>query len=452
MGLALVRWLRDEGKQLGLKMPRGVVLMSPWVDVGFTTAWGAGKDFNKDSDTIDDTFGPFASSLLFRAIPGVVMHQSAYLSPGGLLVEGEGARHGPVDGKEAAYADGSESTQGMFTDYPPTFVVYGGAERLGPSIRLFYDRLCRDSTQSDSSPPVENESECDSTPAGIADISIAEPLGFKSSSSLPCIDCNGDRRAYSPPDHPHRILVGPDAVHDFLIFPWMGAEAAVVYKELDVWLRQLLGSDDLASDSDSDSGIDLIISNVTPYEPIHPPPDTKAHLVPATPSGLPTPTAFVLDEPTSPPTPFFRPTQLGLGRRMSSVATARGKNNTEERARAQQHRRNSRRSILVDRSPVIEPQKVGMRGMVHDMRAEAMTYLSLDGEGSGMSGRHGIGEDGASRLMGEERKEGWLAHQLDRLTPFTAQLEKGEWDWEVGEGGEDGQGGGWYEASEDEEG
>jgi hypothetical protein len=63
----------------------------------------------------------------------------------------------------------------------------------------------------------------------------------------------------------------------------------------------------------------------------------------------------------------------------------------------------------------------------------------------------------AREVEGGEKGEpsGWLASQIDRMTPFTAQLEKGEWDWEMSEepeeGGEegddvDGEGGrGWYD-------
>lgn len=494
LALALLRWLRDEGPKVGLEMPRGVVLMSPWVDVGFTTAWGEGKEYNKESDVIDDTFGPFASSLLCRAIPGEVMHESAYLSPGGLLVdadriarwEGEKRMRGLGAGGDVCE---SGDTVGMFTDYPPTFVVYGGAERLGPSIRLFYERLCRDSRDG-TFIDCDTQVTCDEgdgldrsahpTCSAISEVPTSAPSTVHGERpvSQPCKH-NESPSTPSPLDHPHKILVGSDAVHDFLIFPWMQEEAAVVYRELDVWLRQLLGSGDIGSDSDVEEGVIGTDADESPYEPIHPPHYTKAHLVPATPGALPTPTAFVLDEPTSPPTPFVSSSRPGMGRRMSSMllpasagaagtdewaaAQAQAQAQAQARRRAQQRRRDSRRSILVDRSPVIEPQKVGVRGMVHDMRAEAMTYLNLDGDCA--SGKHGpkhhmYGGDKhghAREVEGGEKGEpsGWLASQIDRMTPFTAQLEKGEWDWEMSEepeeGGEegddvDGEGGrGWYD-------
>ena len=53
LALALARWLRDEGAVLGLHGPRGLVIISPWVDVGFSDAWGLkNKSYNADSDTV----------------------------------------------------------------------------------------------------------------------------------------------------------------------------------------------------------------------------------------------------------------------------------------------------------------------------------------------------------------------------------------------------------------
>lgn len=182
LALALARWLRDEGPAIGMKGPRGIVVMSPWVDVGFTNAWGEGVHYNADSDTvsvtalflelitqIDDSFGPFATSLLLRALPAEWMHTSSYLSPASHLV--------PADAES-------------FKGFPPTYVLYGGAERIAKSIKLFWKRL---------------------------------QLGRKESMD--------------------RLVEGRDAPHDFMIFPWMHAEATKVYEDLDVWLRELLAAD-----------------------------------------------------------------------------------------------------------------------------------------------------------------------------------------------------------------
>ncbi|WWC91851.1 uncharacterized protein L201_006798 [Kwoniella dendrophila CBS 6074] len=175
LALALTRWLRDEGATVGLRLPRGMVLMSPWADLGFTNAWGEEAiRHNKDSDTIDDTFGPFACALLLRALPAPTMHTSQYISPASLLIPAK------TNGKES------------FENFPPTYIVYGGAERLSTNIQLLWDRI---------------------------------QLG---------------RQKQMVPD---RLFVSPDGVHDFMIFPWMAEEASAVYEDLDVWLRDLLAAE-----------------------------------------------------------------------------------------------------------------------------------------------------------------------------------------------------------------
>ena len=52
LAMALTRWLRDDGKDVGMGMPKGLVLMSPWCDLGFTNAWGEGRSHNAYSDIV----------------------------------------------------------------------------------------------------------------------------------------------------------------------------------------------------------------------------------------------------------------------------------------------------------------------------------------------------------------------------------------------------------------
>ncbi|KIR34246.1 endoplasmic reticulum protein [Cryptococcus deuterogattii MMRL2647] len=174
LAMALTRWLRDEADHVGLDMPRGMVLMSPWGDLGFTNAWGAEQyKYNADSDTIDNTFGPFACSLLFRALPLSILYSSPYLSP----------------------ASSTISTTSLFNNFPPTYIVCGGAERLARSTISLYSRI------------------------QLARSAVGKALV------------------------PDRLFVCPDAVHDFMIFPWMEEEASEVYEDLDTWLRELLTTD-----------------------------------------------------------------------------------------------------------------------------------------------------------------------------------------------------------------
>ena len=95
------------------------------------------------------------------------MHTSEYLSPASLLLPDEG----------------------LFDDFPPVFVVYGGAERLGKSILLTWQRLRLSRSANDI------------------------------------------------------LFEMPDAVHDFMIFPWQAQEAAIVYERLDEWLREVLAEE-----------------------------------------------------------------------------------------------------------------------------------------------------------------------------------------------------------------
>jgi hypothetical protein len=307
LALALARYLRDEGPALGLRGPRALVLMSPWVDVGFTNAWGDAKWHNADSDTIDDTFGPFATSLLLRAVPIETMHTSSYLSPGGLLLP---------------------ETDGLFDRFPPTFVVYGGAERLSTSIAIFWDRLNRP----------------------------------------------GDK-----------LVEGADCVHDFLIFPWQEEEAAGVYSQLDEWLREILSEDA------EDDGAEAVATVGTPTDETTAPLSITQILRSPPPTSITSPTLVPNTCPLPSPGPIS-PISPILAHSFPTFA----------------RRRDSRRSLKTDRSPVIQPSRPGVGRMVDDMRSEAMTYLDLPP----LPPLPPLDLDG------------------DWLTPFTAQQEKGEWDWE----------------------
>ena len=161
LALALTRWLRDEGHKVGLPMPSAQILLSPWCDIGFSSSWGPNFHHNAESDTIHATFGPFAVSLLLRGLPVEDMH-SVYLSPASLFIEDE---------KET-----------LFRDFPPTFLTYGGAERLELSIQVLWERL------------------------------------------------RGDK---------NMLVVGPDSVHDFMMFSWQKEEAEMVYEKMKAWLEAL---------------------------------------------------------------------------------------------------------------------------------------------------------------------------------------------------------------------
>jgi acetyl esterase/lipase len=106
------------------------------------------------------------------------MHTSSYLSPASLLLP--------------AAATGKDSLE----NFPPTFIVYGGAERLAKSIEILWDRL---------------------------QLARKDPQGIED-----------------------KFVEGVDCVHDFMIFPWQAEEAGIVYEKLDIWLRELLASEPIS--------------------------------------------------------------------------------------------------------------------------------------------------------------------------------------------------------------
>ncbi|KAL1405115.1 hypothetical protein Q8F55_008738 [Vanrija albida] len=302
LALALARYLRDEGRALGLNGPRGIILLSPWSDVGFTHSWGTDAfSRNAESDTIDNSLGPFAVSLLLRALPASLMHTSTYLSPSSQLIP--------------AAATGPDS----FENFPPVFVVCGGAERLESEIHELFHRilLARDK-------PLKG---------GVGD----------------------------------ELVVRPDAVHDFMIFPHFADEAAVVFEHMDDWLRQLL-----LTDSESDG-------------------EAEAAGAAAEEVAAKSPELFA----TSPKL------QAALARRESHRAS-----------------RAARASLLVGKSPRLRPYRDTPRLMYGDMQAEGLHLIDIPP--LDLDALH-LPQSAA-----------------EIFTPFTSQMEKGEWDF--GEGEE-----GWYE-------
>lgn len=141
------------------------------------------------------------------------MHHDPYLSPASLLISPPSA--GP---------NGFES-------FPPTYIIYGEAERISNSILTLWSRL-----------ELARQAEA----------------------------LQGQRQGIKD-----RITGYDDAVHDFMIFPWMRVEADKAYEDLNVWLNELFsapmsdspsatipaaikmsreGSNDTAADSASASG------------------------------------------------------------------------------------------------------------------------------------------------------------------------------------------------------
>lgn len=201
------------------------------------------------------------------------------------------------------------------------------------------------------------------------------------------------RRIRMARDAPDVLLPAPNAVHDFLIFDWFADEAAAVYEQMDEWIRDLFGADE-SDDEVPDSDVPLI-SPILAKSP---------HLAPLSPfirSPDLLPISPVLSPHVTPLSPDFAP-EVELARRRS--------------------RRESRAQLRVGKSPRLPAQRMRdtPRHMYTDMRAEGSRLIDLPPLDLGSS------------VVGAAK---------EIMTPFTAQFEKGEWDW----------GSEWYELGEEDD-
>ncbi|CEL59412.1 Esterase OS=Acinetobacter lwoffii GN=est PE=3 SV=2 [Rhizoctonia solani AG-1 IB] len=133
LALALARYLRDSA-ELGLGMPGGLILISPWGDpagtytVKFTddspAVLNAKSDYIKLPDSKTDPNSRYFYSL--RALIGPISVRDAgynpYISPASLQLE----------------------ENGLFNNFPPSYIVGGDAEVLVEQIRLLQSRMKAD--------------------------------------------------------------------------------------------------------------------------------------------------------------------------------------------------------------------------------------------------------------------------------------------------------------------
>lgn len=291
LAMALMRWIRDAGAAapLGLRGPRALLLFSPWSDIGFTHVWGdKAMKHNADTDIIHDTFGPFASGLLTRAMPSGAIHTDVFLSPASRLIT---------------------PTAGMFIDFPPMFVTYGEAERISLEINELFAR-----------------------------VKLA--------------------RKITAPPIPDELYKAPDAVHDFMIFPWFADESAVVLERLDEWLRELLGRDD--SDDETVHGEMEPLALTSPALELGP-------ILDGPPTARPKPQ----HAPTA-PSPFLSPLSP-----MSPLAAPHSPYLHTLSPEARRQRHESRAALRAAKSPRMVPQRDTPRLMYADMRHEGLNLLDI---------------------------------------------------------------------------
>ncbi|QRV84865.1 alpha/beta hydrolase family protein [Ceratobasidium sp. AG-Ba] len=132
LALVLVRYLRDN-PSLGLGMPGGLLLFSPWVDpMGTRYQFGSGRgpanagiyDYLNMWIISDYSTGAYAKKALFDHI-GLSNDEAAqnpYITPASLHL------------KPSALLD-------LFSNFPPTYIVSGDAEALIDEIRILVHRM-----------------------------------------------------------------------------------------------------------------------------------------------------------------------------------------------------------------------------------------------------------------------------------------------------------------------
>ncbi|KEP55667.1 alpha/beta hydrolase fold protein [Rhizoctonia solani 123E] len=130
LALGLVRYLRDT-PELGLGMPGGLILISPWVDIIATATRAPGNQVAKNQKT--DYIQP---STQYRA--GIY----AYLAYLGQLTVEETRKN--VYLSPASFELDPAVVPGMFLGFPRTYIVGGDAEIFMDSLRLLYQRMVSD--------------------------------------------------------------------------------------------------------------------------------------------------------------------------------------------------------------------------------------------------------------------------------------------------------------------
>lgn len=135
--LALTRYLRDN-PQVGLGLPGGLLLISPWCDLVGTHMGKPSDDPNcnsaKNHETMSDYLsGDFDSphSVVqygFRSLLGNISPEEsrkmAYINPASLDLD-------------------EDFVTTMFDKFPSTYIVYGGAEVLVDEIRTLHKRMAK---------------------------------------------------------------------------------------------------------------------------------------------------------------------------------------------------------------------------------------------------------------------------------------------------------------------
>jgi acetyl esterase/lipase len=166
LALALVRYLVEEkeflssvdssdgtkenkeNKRKPLTPPGGLLLFSPWSDLGTSHERPASQtpSYFRRTDYIGNmpekdakwAHGHFAGPMGVEALEA-----NRWTSPASKHVQLKGATRKGEKHREGS-GEGDEGTKGLFAGFPRTFLVCGGSEYLAPAIRTLKERLAAD--------------------------------------------------------------------------------------------------------------------------------------------------------------------------------------------------------------------------------------------------------------------------------------------------------------------
>ncbi|CAE6380545.1 unnamed protein product, partial [Rhizoctonia solani] len=133
--LAVARYLRDN-PQIGLPLPGGLLLVSPWCDLGETHYKKrpnglSAKNHDQGSDMLSGDWTSAYSTIKY----GVRSLLGDHLSPAD-------ARKNPYISAGSLELD-EQVVATMFENFPPTYLVYGDAEILVEEDRTLYERMAK---------------------------------------------------------------------------------------------------------------------------------------------------------------------------------------------------------------------------------------------------------------------------------------------------------------------
>lgn len=190
--MACARYLVENPIE-GYPPPGALLLLSPWSDLTVS-----------HESPIDGTSSKMNHNSDYLISPNVELGQwmlKAFLGPMGV----QEARENPYVSPASLWIK-PERLQGMFNGFPRTYITAGGAERILDEIRTLQGRMVKDCNSGDGK---------DETGMVVR--------SRRADGTFPWVTYDEV----------------PDALHDFLMFPWHQPEVNQTFRRIDAWLQSL---------------------------------------------------------------------------------------------------------------------------------------------------------------------------------------------------------------------